>query len=106
LTRAAAISAFPELRRVFSGYLHEDVLAEAGTPEAALRTFWADAAPGERHRFQREVTRFLAHTATLKPDVMRDLVRQLGARWIPPSQEALVALLAAASGLREPPPPR
>ena len=29
-------SAFPELRRVFDGYLHEDVLAEHGTPEAAL----------------------------------------------------------------------
>jgi hypothetical protein len=97
-------SAFPELRRVFSGYLHEDVLAEAGTAGAALRTFWADAAPDERRRFQREVARLLALTAPLNLDDVRDLVHQLGSRWIPPSQEALVALLTSASNLPEPSP--
>jgi len=94
-------SAFPELGRVFSGYLHEDVLAEAGTAGAALRPFWADAAPDERRRFQREVTRFLAATAPLTLDDTRDLVQQLGSRWIPPSREALVALLTGASNLPE-----
>ena len=95
-------SAFPELRRVFTGYLHEDALAEAGTPGAALRTFWADAAPDERRRFQREVGRFLALTAPLTLDDVRNLVRQLGSRWIPPSREALVALLTGASNQTEP----
>jgi CdiI immunity protein len=95
-------SAFPELRRVFSGYLHEDLLAEAGTADAALRTFWADAAPDERRRFQREVARFVARTAPLALDELRDLVHQLGCRWIPPSREALVALLTRASNLPEP----
>ena len=89
-------TAFPELRRVFSGYLHEDFLTESGTPEDALRTFRADAAPDERQRFQREVKRFLAQTASLNLDDLRDLVHQLGCRWIPPSREALVALLTEA----------
>ena len=88
-----APSAFPELRQVFSGYLHEDSLIEAGTPEAALQTFRHDASPDERQRFQREVKQFLAQTATLDLDELRDLVYQLGCRWIPSSREALVALL-------------
>jgi hypothetical protein len=95
-------SAFPELRRVFSGYLHEDVFAEADTADAALRTFWDDAAPDERRRFQREVARFLAITAPLNLDDVRDLVQQLGSRWIPPSREALVSLLTSASNFPEP----
>jgi len=92
LSRVAP-SAFPELRRVFSGYLHEDSLTEAGTPEAALQTFRDDASPDERRRFQLEVKEFLAQTATLDLDELRDLVYQLGCRWIPSSREALVALL-------------
>jgi len=92
LSRVAP-SAFPELRRVFSGYLHEDSLTEAGTPEAALQTFRDDASLDERRRFQREVKQLLAQTATLDLDELRDLVYQLGCRWIPPSREALVALL-------------
>ena len=90
-------SAFPELRRVFGGYMHEDVLVESGTPEAALRAFRADARPVEVRRFREEATRFLAQTATLDFDEVRDLVYQLGCRWIPPSREALIALLTDAS---------
>ena len=98
-----APSAFPELRRVFSGYLHEDSLVETGTPEAALQVFRADASPDERRRFQREVKRFLAQTSALNLDDLRDLVYQLGCRWIPSSREALVELLREAAELREPP---
>jgi hypothetical protein len=90
-------AAYPELRRVLAGYLHEDFLLEAGTPEAALRAFFDDASPGERRRFQREVARFLAHIATLDFDATRELFSELGSRWTPPSHEALVALLTAAS---------
>ena len=96
-------SAFPELRRVFSGYLHEDVLAEAGTAGDALRNFWQDAAPHERRRFQREVVRFLALTAPLTLNDVRDVVHQLGSRWIPPSREALVQLLTSPSNGPEQP---
>ena len=95
MTRVSA-SAFPELRRFFSGYLHEDFLAESGTPDAALSEFWADTGPDERRRFQREARRFLTHTATLGLDDLRDLIHRLGCRWIPPDREALVALLTGA----------
>lgn len=86
---------FPELRRVFSGYLHEDFRAESGTPEAALQRFWADAAADERRRFQHEAERFLAHTAAWDLDALRRLVHQLGGRWVPPSRDAVVNVLTA-----------
>jgi hypothetical protein len=90
-------SAFPELQRVFAGYLHEDVLVEHGSPEAALRAFHADAAPAELRRFRKEMKRFLALTSTLDFDKLRALLHQLGCRWIPPSREALIALLTDAT---------
>jgi len=93
----SAASTFPAIRRVFTGYLHEDVLADGRTPEDALRTFWSDATPDERRRFQREARRLLEHISTLDLDAMRALVHQLGSRWNPPSREAFVALLTAAS---------
>ena len=104
MTRALR-SAFPQLRRVFGGYLHEDVLVDTGSPEAALRAFWNDAAPEERRRFQREVERFLAKTADVDLDDIRHLVHQLGSRWVPQSREALVALLTDAARLRDRPMP-
>ena len=95
-----AASDFPELRRVFSGYLHEDVLEESGTPKAALEMFWEDADPDERRRFQHEVARFLEHTSSLDLSALRDLVNQLGSRWTPPSAKALAGLLTEAAHLR------
>ena len=102
MTRKAP-SDFRELRRAFSGYLHEDFRAEAGTPEAALQAFWDDADAAERRRFQRDARRFLAQTATLDLGALRDRVHQLGCRWTPPSREALVALLTDAAHLQTPP---
>jgi hypothetical protein len=94
---------FPELRRVFSAYLHEDFRVEAGTPETALRTFWTDAAPDERRRFQREAERFIAQTASLDLAGLRALVHDLGCRWVPPSREALVDVLTAPANQPDPP---
>ena len=87
-------ASFPELRRVLTGYLHEDLVAEHGTPEKALQAFRADANPAERRRFKKEATRFLDRTRALDFDQVRDLLNQLGCRWMPPSREALVALLS------------
>jgi hypothetical protein len=101
LTHSAA-STFPELRRVFSGYLHEDVLADAGTPENALRTFWLDASSAERRRFQHESKQLLEQLSSLELGAIRDLVHELGSRWVPPSREALVALLTSVSGFDAP----
>jgi len=86
-------SDFPELQRVFAGYLHEDLLEEYGTPLAALRAFLEDANASERQRFLRETRRFLADTATLDFSNVRALVAGLGGRWTPRSRKALVALL-------------
>jgi hypothetical protein len=102
LTRITA-AAFPELRRVFGGYLHEDYLVESGTPEAALRAFREDAAPAELRRFRREAKKLLAHAERLDFDEVRDLIEHLGGRWIPQSREALIALLREAAGINEPP---
>jgi hypothetical protein len=100
---SSAASDFPELRRVFSGYLHEDFLAESGSAQAALTGFWADADPDERRRFQREVVRFLARAATLDVDAIHELLIQLGCRWRPPSFDALTTLLTVAAHLSKPP---
>jgi hypothetical protein len=102
LTRVSA-SSFPELRRFFSGYLHEDFLVDAGTPEAALRMFWADASADEQRRFRREAKRFLAQTTTLERDALRDLIHLLGCRWVPPTRETLIGLLTDAANLPKPP---
>ena len=101
MTRVTA-SAFPELRRVFGGYLHEDVLAEHGSAEAALDAFRADASPAELRRFGKDITRFLAQTATLDLDELRRVLSQLGCRWVPPSREALITLLTDAANDDDP----
>ena len=89
---------FPELARVFSGYLHEDFAVEYGSPEAALRAFHDDASPAERSRFQREVKRLAALADERSFDEISRLVQQLGSRWIPPSRDALMAVLAGIEG--------
>ena len=85
---------FPELRRVFSGYLHEDFLAEYGSPAAALSTFEQDADASERRRFRKEAGRFLEQTEALDLGELRALLAQLGCRWLAPSRKAVVALLS------------
>jgi hypothetical protein len=88
-----AASEFPELHRVFSGYLHEDFTAEYGSPDSALRAFRDDASPAEWRRFEREAHRFALLTIERDFDYVRTLLHQLGSRWTPASPEALIALL-------------
>ena len=92
-----ATGTFPHLRQVFTGYLHEDFAVEHGSPEAAMRAFRKDASTADLRGFRREVKRFLAHITTLEFEKVRELLEQLGARWSPPSQEALVKLLTDAA---------
>ena len=92
MTHGAA-SEFPELARVFSGYLHEDLIAQYGTPEAALRAFRDDASPLEWRRFQREAKRLVRLADDRDFDYVCHVLHQLGSRWIPPSRAALVAVL-------------
>src|SRR6185436_7010597 len=83
-------SDFPELGRVFAGYLHEDFPEEYGTPAAALRAFQDDANPAELRRFSREATRFLERTRGLDLKDVRELMARMGSRWTPPSRRALI----------------
>jgi hypothetical protein len=92
---------FPEMQRVFAGYLHEDFLEEYRTPLAALRAFQEDANAAERRLFSREIRRFLERTATLDFSDVRALLAGLGSRWAPRSRKALVALLTEAANSPE-----
>ena len=94
---------FPELQRVFTGYLHEDFLEAYGTPAEALRVFQEDAGDAERERFRHDARRFLDRIAPLDFKDVRALVARLGCRWMPPSRQALVALLV---DVTNPPPAR
>jgi hypothetical protein len=87
------VSDYPELQRVFSGYLHEDFIAVHATPAAALHAFLRDANPSERRRFVREVKRLLDRTTELDDETLAAFVARLGSRWAPPSREALIAVL-------------
>lgn len=91
MTKAA--SDFPELSRVFSGYLHEDFAVEYGTAEAALRAFRKDASPAEWRRFQRELTQLVKLADDRDFDHVCRVLQQLGSRWVPPSRTALIAVL-------------
>jgi hypothetical protein len=92
-------SDFPELRRVFAGYLHEDFLEDYGTPAEALRAFIEEASAAERTRFREETRRFLDCTSDLDFAKLLALVGRLGSRWRPSSREALVSTLSEAANL-------
>jgi hypothetical protein len=92
MTRGAGFE-FPQLARVFSGYLHEDFVAEYGSPEAALRAFREDASPAEWRRFQREAKRLVTLSLDRGFDHVCDVLQQLGSRWVPPCRDALIEVL-------------
>jgi hypothetical protein len=96
MTRREA-SEFPVLARVFSGYLHEDLVVMYGGPETALRAFRGDATPEEWRRFQVEARRLVERADGRDDDDIRRLVQRLGSRWIPPSRDALITLLTEAA---------
>ena len=81
-------SDFPQLRRVFAGYLHEDFLEEHASPSAALRAFLDDASAAERKRFDVEARRLLEVSADLDFAQVLALLDRLGSRWRPESREA------------------
>ena len=84
---------FPELQRVFTAYLHEDFVEEYDTPASAVRAFLEEADAGERARFRKEAKQFLAATETYDLARLRTLLSRLGSRWVPPTRDAVIALL-------------
>lgn len=87
-------SEFPELQRVFSGYLHQDFLEEHGTPAAALRAFLDDANATENRRFRTEARRFLERIDGVDLSEVRAFLLALGSCWTPPSRKALTRLMS------------
>jgi len=94
MTRAAD---YPELRRFFEGYMHEDFVHEYGTAEGALRAYEADASEPERRRLRSDATKMLAALETGGLADARSLLASLGAKWTPRSLAALKKWLAAAA---------
>jgi hypothetical protein len=88
-------SRFPELRRVFEGYLHEDFVEEYGSAAAAIDAFRADASDDEARAFRDEARRFLAVTRARDFAEVQHLVTRVGSRWIPGSREELETVLGA-----------
>ena len=84
---------FPELRRVFEGYLNEDFVAEYGSATVAIEAFRADASPAEARAFRDEARRFMVATGSLDFAEVQRLVTRVGSRWIPQSREELEAVL-------------
>ena len=88
-------SHFPELRRVFEGYLHEDFVAEHGSAAAAVEAFRADASAAEARAFRDEARRFLDVTSALGFAEVQRLITRVGSRWIPGSREELETVIDA-----------
>jgi len=86
---------YPTLESFFSGYLHEDFVADHGSPEGALRTFQTDADKEEQRRFAREAEGLLDAAANLPFDVVAEFIgRDLGAAWRPTNLGQLERLLS------------
>ena len=88
-------SRFPELKRVFEGYLHEDFVAEYGSAAAAIDAFRNDATAAEARAFGKEARRFLTVTRALDFAEVQHLVTRVGSRWVPGSREELETVLDA-----------
>ena len=88
---------FPELRRFFGGYMHEDFVQEYGSPTGALAAFEADASPAERRRLHAEAAQLLTLVESQEFSTSRALLSELGCRWAPKSSAALRGWLAAAA---------
>jgi len=80
---------YPSLVEFLSGYLHQDFVAEHGTPAGAYQAFLSDASPAEIRNLQRETRAFLAATHAASWPVMRDAFLTLSSAWQPPSQALL-----------------
>jgi hypothetical protein len=88
-------SRFPDLQRVFEGYLHEDFAAEYGSAAAAIDAFRHDATTAEARAFGKEARRFLKLTRALDFAEVQHLVTRVGSRWVPGSREELERVLEA-----------
>jgi len=89
---------WPMLAWFFSGYLHEDYLADHGSPEGALRAWRDDASSRERAAFERESRELIDAAARVPFDTIAAFVRRdLGSAWRPSDRARLERLLGPPS---------
>jgi CdiI immunity protein len=84
----------PALVAFLSGYLHQDLLEEHASPEAALHAFMAVASPAERERLAADWHTFYTRTAAWPLTAVRRALADLGSAWVPPTRSRLEALFA------------
>jgi len=84
---------YPALTEFLSGYLHQDFVAEHGTPAAAYQAFLADASPVEIRNLQQESRALLTATRGASWPATRDAFLALNPGWHPPSQAVLERFL-------------
>jgi hypothetical protein len=75
---------FPQLESFFSGYLHEDYVADHGSPEGALRAWRLDATPKESQQLDDEACQLLQAADALPFEQVAAFIRRdLGSAWKP-----------------------
>ena len=73
---------FAALSEFLRGYLHQDVVAEYGSPEEAVRRFRADADAAQLHRLQTDWRSFLQHCqGKTLAEINSLLTGALGSSW-------------------------
>jgi hypothetical protein len=72
---------FPMLREFMRGYLHQDIVPEHGTPQAAARAYLADLSDAERDALANEVRRMKTTLKNLTPAEYTQRVSELGGTW-------------------------
>jgi hypothetical protein len=92
--RSVHLDDFPALRDFLIGYLHEDFVADHGSPEGAVRAFARDADEGELQALKDDSSRFAARIDTWSWTDARRALRSLGGGWAPASRAALKSFLA------------
>jgi hypothetical protein len=89
----------PALVAFLFGYLHQDLLQEHASPEAALRAFMAAASLEERERLIADWRTFHSRTSGWPLAALRRALIDLGSAWVPPTRARLEALFAAITRL-------
>jgi hypothetical protein len=92
--RAVSRTEVPALAAFLSGYLHQDLLAEHASPEAALHAFMEAATRAERDQLAVDWHTFHTTTAAWPLTAVRRALTDLGSAWVPPTRSRLEALFA------------
>lgn len=90
-----AADRYPALAQFVAGYLHQDFVAEHGTPAGAVRAFLREANDDERAAFRAEARQFLEAAAFRGWSDVTQAFADLGGAWLPSSRADLLTLIRA-----------